>query len=467
MFQGPSIREVQAAIGDLREASLCVVEVIQAWRRARQGEIKMEKKGDGSSKDPSVTSSGDVGSDHEPSLRDASAAGEMSEVRESPEVKFPVVPHARPVFAGHEDLPVFLWLPPAVHGRESGGDVTSASRRSSFDPETAVPEKVGHDLNGDAFASAAVKPNRHRHSDNNTLGSTAPAKAYDGHNDAATNDKALLAHHAPSGPRTQGINYLARMVTDTDFIGTPGSVLADFFPPDTKLFRNPFVLGHNLDDTLAVFADGKSPRDGGVETAGSSSAALKKSRLDTRRVRHAAATIVAEEARERAGKATKRHRDERGEGKVENANKDSDGVPSDLASKGGEAGYNTTHDDGRSDRPDSGCSRDTDGDHGGSDERSKKRRGKGGITFEDQQGKGRPSHGVTLCAVKTSRFHEIFSKPNTVGWLPSPFFSNSQHLAAMCPLTTTNEYYRSGRTWGTGGNGVPEVAKRATRRVCM
>lgn len=399
MFQGPSIREVQAAVGDLREASLCVVEAIQAWQRARQEEVKLEKKGGGPSKDPSVASSGHVSSDPELSFRDASnvshagvehdqsAAGEVPEDRESPQVKFPVVPDARPVLASDEDLPVFLWLPPAVRGRESGGsDVAPASSRSSLDPETAVPEKVGHDLNGDAFSSAMVKPNSHRHSDN-VVGSAAPATACDGNNESTSNDKGSLAHHAQSAPRTSGVNYLTRMTTDTDFIGAPGSVLADFFPPDTKLFRNPFILGHNLDDTLAVFASagGISPHDrghqDGVETAVSSSAALKKSRLDTRRVRHAAATIVAEEARERSGKAIK----------------DSDGVPSGIAPKGGGVSFNTSHDGQRSDRPDSGCSRDTDGDHGGSDERSKKRRGKGGITFEDQQGKGRHNHGITLC----------------------------------------------------------------------
>lgn len=400
MFQGPSIREVQAAVGNLREASLCVVEAIQAWRRARQGECKLAKQGDS-------PRSCTFGGDHETSLWDASrprvehgelAAGEVPEVREFPEVKFPVVPTARSVFAGDGDLPVFLWLPPAVRERESGGIIASASRSFNLDPETAVPERVGHDLNGDALASAAATPDPHRHS-NSVVGSTAPTTACDANADSTSDGKASLAHHALSSQQVSGVNYLARMATDTDFIGAPGSILADFFPPDTKLYRNPFVLGHNLDDTLAVFTNGNaiSPRNcghqDGVEAAGSSPAALRKSRLDTRRVRHAAATIVAEDARERAGKGIKRHRDEgrRGdEWEVEGAG-DGDGVPSGIATEGGQRNFNTKHDGQRSDRPDSGYSRGSDGDHGGSGESPKKSRGKGGITFEDQNVEGRCS----------------------------------------------------------------------------
>lgn len=393
---------MQAAVGHLREASLCVVEAIQAWQRARQVEAKQSKQGCDLNKNPSVTGPSDAGGDHKASIWDASrtrvehresAAGEVPETRELPDLKFPVVPTTRPTFAGDEDLPIFLWLPPEERGLESGSDIPSASRRSSLDPETAVPEKAGHDLNGDALASVADDPRGHRHSDH-VGGSAAPATTNDANADSTSDGKASLAHHAPSALRTPGVNYLARMATDTDFVGAPGSVLADFFPPDAKLFRNPFILGHNLDDTLAVFTNGggTSPRDRGrqdrVETAGSSPAALKKGRLDTRRVRQAAAIIVAEDARECSGRGIKRHRNEGGKGAIDTSG-EGDGVPSGIAAEEGGGIFNTKHDGQHSGRPDSGCSRNADGDHGGRDESSKKKRGKGGITFEDQQSKGR------------------------------------------------------------------------------
>ncbi|CAM9838922.1 unnamed protein product [Pylaiella littoralis] len=402
VFRGPSIREVQAAVGHLREASLCVVEAIQAWQRARQVEAKQSKQGCDLNKNSSVTGPSDAGGDHKASIWDASrtrvehresAAGEVPETRELPDLKFPVVPTTRPTFAGDEDLPIFLWLPPEERGLKSGSDIPSASHRSSLDPETAVPEKAGHDLNGDALASVADDPRGHRHSDH-VGGSAAPATTNDANADSTSDGKASLAHHASSALRTPGVNYLARMATDTDFVGAPGSVLADFFPPDAKLFRNPFILGHNLDDTLAVFTNGggTSPRDRGrqdrVETAGSSPATLKKGRLDTRRVRQAAAIIVAEDARECSGRGIKRHRNEGGKGAIDTAG-EGDGVPSGIAAEEGGGIFNTKHDGQHSGRPDSGCSRNADGDHGGRDESSKKKRGKGGITFEDQQSKGR------------------------------------------------------------------------------
>ncbi|CAM9596630.1 unnamed protein product, partial [Ectocarpus sp. 12 AP-2014] len=72
-------------------------------------------------------------------------------------------------------------------------------------------------------------------------GSILPARASGTIVHSNKKNDGLDTHHTGSG-----INYLARMPTDTDFIGAPGSVLAELFPPDTKLYRNPFILGHNL-----------------------------------------------------------------------------------------------------------------------------------------------------------------------------------------------------------------------------
>ncbi|CBJ48596.1 conserved unknown protein [Ectocarpus siliculosus] len=183
------------------------------------------------------------------------------------------------------------------------------------------------------------------------------------------------------------------MATDTDFIGAPGSVLAEIFPPDTKLYRNPFILGHNLDDTLALFtgngvggAVSPRARDSGE---GALSPSQTKSRLDKQRVRLAAVAIVAEEAKERSRRGSKRHMTEhaRETSEVVGATGDIGGVPN----RSGVEGHDLTRsisppqDGQRSDR--SGSGRD-DGHLGDDGKVSKRRRGKGGITFQDQQGEG-------------------------------------------------------------------------------
>lgn len=382
MFQGPSIREVQTAVSNLREASLSVVELVQAWRRARREHLKSEGQ-EARSPTPGV-SWGDVsgaleasprnGSPDRPEQSGASTGGPSTVDGPSPEVRFPDVPTARPVSSFDEDLPVFWWLPPGTIGRES-----SASKN----PEASAPEQVGHDLNEDDTTQAVASLEGYRHSERSTMANQGTDPS--GSEKSSSGINPSLSHEGP------GVNYLARMATDTDFVGTPGSVLADFFPPDTKLYRNPFVLAHNLDDTLAVDTSGGgvSPRD--RETSGSLPSAMRKRRLDTRRIRAACEIIVAEGIRERSSKSGKRRRAEEG--------REQEALPGDAAGKGngisfrhGAAGggHEETSASAKADGQhfDRQGSRSVAGERGGSDKSSKKRKGKGGITFQDQQSEG-------------------------------------------------------------------------------
>lgn len=387
MFQGPSIREVQGAVGHLREASLCVVEVVQAWRKARQRELKGSSQGGNSNEQLSRASSPEAGSENEGSSRKTphgrpehrERAGSLSEVR------FPVVPTARPMSTGDEDMPTFLWLPSRVNGGESGHDTVVVSGQTSVNPETCVPERIGDDeetTTPTAAAAASGYPDG-----DTTVGSMSPAPASGTIAQSNKDNDGLDTHYTASG-----INYLARMATDTDFVGAPGSVLAELFPPDTKLYRNPFILGHNLDDTLALFtgngvggAVSPRARDSGEGTL---SPSQTKSRLDKQRIRLAAAAIVAEEAKERSRRGSKHHRAEhaRETGEVVGATGDIGGAPN----RRGVEGHDSTRsisplqDGQRSDWSDSG--RD-DGDFGDDGKVSKRRRGKG-ITFQDQQSEG-------------------------------------------------------------------------------
>ncbi|CAM9624757.1 unnamed protein product [Ectocarpus sp. 6 AP-2014] len=388
MFEGPSIREVQGAVGYLREASLCVVEIVQAWRKARQRELKDRSQSGYSNEQPSRASSPEAGSDKEESsqklphgrLEYRERAGSL------PDVRFPVLPTARPMSTDDEDMPTFLWFPSRANGGESGLDTVVVSGQSSLNPETCVPEGIGDDeeTTGPMAAAAA-----NGYPDGDTIaGSILPARASGTIVQSNNANDGLDAHHTASG-----INYLARMATDTDFIGAPGSVLAEIFPPDTKLYRNPFILGHNLDDTLALFTgngvgSAVSPcaRDSGE---GALSPSQTKSRLDKQRVRLAAVAIVAEEAKERSRRGSKRHMTEhaRETGEVVGATGDIGGVPNRSGVEGHDSTRNISppQDGQRSDR--SGSGRD-DGHLGDDGKVSKRRRGKGGITFQDQQGEG-------------------------------------------------------------------------------
>lgn len=383
MFQGPSIREVQATVSGLREASLCVVELVQAWRRATRGHPTSESQ-DARSPTPAVSWGGVSGaleasprngSPDRPEQKGASTGGARTADGPSPEVRFPEVPTARPSSHFDEDLPVFWWLPPGTSGHENS---------TEKNPEASVPEQVGHDLNEDDPTPAVSTLKGPRHSDRPTMANQGT--------DPSGSDNASSRSNPPSAHEAPGVNYLARMATDTDFVGAPGSVLADFFPPDTKLYRNPFVLAHNLDDTLAVDTGGGgvSPRDrghrDGGETSGSvsSSSAVRKSRLDTRRIRVASEIIVAEDTRERSSKRDKRRR--AGEGREQEA------LIGDAAGKGSGVSFRDGAGAGGVEEAAASAKADgqrLDGDRGGSDKSSKKRKGKGGITFQDQHSEGR------------------------------------------------------------------------------
>ena len=375
---------MQAAVGSLREASLCVVELVQAWRRARRGHLQSDNQ-EARSSTPAVSwgVSSDLettptnGSPDKPEQSCASSGREKTADGRSLEVRFPDVPTARPVSSFDEDLPTFWWLPPGKSWRENG---------TSLSPESSVPEQVGHDLNEDDSTPSSATLKRHRHSESSTTAKQGT--------DSNSSGKAFAENNPLSAHEASGVNYLARMATDTDFVGAPGSVLADFFPPDTKLHRNPFVLGHNLDDTLAVFTGGGgvSPRDRGHEDrGGSSSTALRKSRLDTRRIRVASEIIVAEDIRERSSKRSKRRRAEEG--------REQEVLPGDAAGEGngvpardGAAGDG--HEESATSPRAHGQQLDRQGSGGstvgrdGSANSSKKRKGKGGITFQDIQGEG-------------------------------------------------------------------------------
>ena len=374
MFQGPSIREVQMTVSSLREASLCVVEAVQAWRGERQKDLSRRKRRDAPDKPRSAAGSwgasggGGGGGESSPSSESParpghglpSNDGKKTARRASLEVRFPVVPTAQPVPARGEDLPTFWWFPPAAGEPRTGSGSARAPQRTSLGPETSVPEQVGRDLDEEPAA-----PKGHRHSDG-AMGCFAPGPA--AHASAApSSDAQAPTSTSPSPARgASGVNYLARMATDTDFVGTPGSALVDFFPPDTKLYRNPFVLGHNLDDTLAVFP-GDGDR-GGLQDGVESSSRPTNGRLDIRRVRSASAAIVAEDARERSGE--RRGPEDWG----------------DQDAPGGAAGE--SWEGKRFERPDSGGSRSGDGDRDGSSNGAKKRRAKGGIRFQDEEGEG-------------------------------------------------------------------------------
>lgn len=304
---------MQGCIRSLREASLLVVEAVDAWREAKRTEARgTSQSGCGDSVPTAIFQ--DVGSSESfwnksQTLANTAPTGGGTPRTSSREVRFPVVPLAqaastasefRTVEAHRDDLPVFLWFPP-TSGLPLEG---SENRRKAQDSTTSDPEGIGCDLGENVAATAAT---------------TAEAGHTTGGEGRATGPPSVLEHNDENGgggnaqiPVVAGVNYLARMASDTDFVGQPGSALLDIFPPDAKLYRNPFILGHNLDDTLKVFSpDTKFRDEGGGASSGaregpgadeSRSAAIRG--VDTRRVGLATAIVVAEDARERARKKT-------------------------------------------------------------------------------------------------------------------------------------------------------------------
>lgn len=295
VLHSPSIRETQAAIKSLREASLCVVEAAQAWRRAKGGEMHQayhdgapptRRSQNGENRE---SLSGELPSPENTSPR-LEEKGGVASLRQC----FPIVQQARPTSTTREcdgirissgGLPTFLWLGPT-----SG----TATYKSTVSYEASEQERSYGEHNG----RTGIITKKIENIDEGGTRETSISASADGKNSYKNGD---------AQTNITGLNYLARMASDTDWIGGPGSALLDMFPPDTKLYRNPFVLGHNLDDILVVYK-GASPRDrercaydpDSQRMDGSRSA--KVVRLDKQRVRLAAAVIVEEHSMERAGK---------------------------------------------------------------------------------------------------------------------------------------------------------------------
>lgn len=354
-LHGPTIRELQAAIRSVREASLLAVEAAQAWRieemksvsraGAARGKGK-RNRGDAHSLTSTVAAQevGGCGIENEAwgwketdalqrsKSNDAGAAITATNIAISPPgeeaqrlrgvVRIPAVEQEEgPAVAletrdfcniGVDDdkLPIFLWHPLVVRsgsGATLGGHEATRPQGHRLN-NRGDPERVGVSANGRAESVATAPTKNHGSSRlvptdaGRNSQATPQTDTHNNINNANTSDNsdAIVA---------TGVNYLAGMASDTDFIGTDGSAILDLFPPDAKLYRNPFVLGHNLDDTLTLFT-ASSPRRGSdgaggersTERRGSarreSATATGQARLDTSRVRLAAAIIVAEDARE-------------------------------------------------------------------------------------------------------------------------------------------------------------------------
>lgn len=199
------------------------------------------------------------------------------------------------------DPPIFLWFPPA-------GGLQAEDYEPRRSVQDSAPKGVGCDLRNAPATSRTARNTGERDAGFADCAPLALEPRYEnsGVGGGGGGEGGSGGGSDGQTPAVAGINYLARMATDTDFAGQSGSSLIDFFPPDSKLFRNPFILGHNLDDTLKVFSGtisqgGKPGGDGEGLCAGEGSSSSTSIRgVDTQRVRLAAATIIAEDARERA-----------------------------------------------------------------------------------------------------------------------------------------------------------------------
>lgn len=299
---------MQASIRSLREASLLVVEAVCAWREAKRAEVHDTPQSGCGGKVPAASFQGVGGSEsfwNNPQAFTSTAPAGGGKPRTTyREVRFPIVPLAqvastapelRTVKTNRNDPPIFLWFPPTSRLQPQGSEIHGRAH----DSKISGPEGIGCDLEGDVTIAAATEAIGHT-SGGGPVSALGPNDENGG---GGSGGDAQI-------PAVGGVNYLARMASDTDFIGKPGSALLDIFPPDAKLHRNPFILGHNLDDTLKVFSPGtKSRREGGGASggagegpgAGESRSAVIRG-VDTRRVGLATAIVVAEDARERAKK---------------------------------------------------------------------------------------------------------------------------------------------------------------------
>lgn len=273
--QEPGIGQVQATVCALREASITVVEAIQAWRIAKAG----------SSHSGGIDGEDRAGRQSEVSATALDSRGQQPDgnvklkitlVDTNEQSLLPSVSRRRSILAPdthgnfrQEHLPTYIWRKSKAENTRESMILTLSSTISTCNP-----------LSPSSGQYAGSRP-----------GITGGEEV---------NEK--------------DVNYLAKMAWDTDFIGLPGSMLIFFFPPDTKFFRNPFLLGNNLDDILVVFPkaspripngctqnwDGEpeSPEHGGLAVASSRDPAGAQrgrgARMDTQQIRRVAAIIVAE-----------------------------------------------------------------------------------------------------------------------------------------------------------------------------
>lgn len=311
--------KVQVAVGALREASIVVVEAVQSWRTAQAAAVEQESVSKDRTRLAKMRESEHRGPESEGAACQqrktrvsASAIVTNEETLSDREGCLPEVlsPQARPATipspvpnAGQDisSLPTYWWVPPGDNtGKKKCNNLCNTRIRADQLDQC----EVGFYEGGSKAADHAPR-------------SAEPTVEY-----ALGHDIGGCTNISTVG--TFGVNYLAKMVHDTDFIGAFGSALASIFPPDTKLFRNPFVLAHNLDDTMAAFADTMSwgaarssgsprrseiERDGARDTGRGGSGADQRSiaRMDTKRMRHASVVIVAEENKEKVRLAKIEH----------------------------------------------------------------------------------------------------------------------------------------------------------------
>lgn len=369
---GPTIRQVQAAVVVLREASLATVQAVQEWRASahliESGTAGARESETASSNDglPVVNRPGSTfGSSSAPieensrgdyldSLSQGSFARDHHKVQQ---VNWPCSgtsflrktaenADASGAAGGHR-LPAVSpsSAPAAVRANTAsaqlGGGSDGGGRGRDIDGRDTLPHNttatswptfwwVPPSCTFPSVSTTLSSPGKDLHN-RETLRSLPGNRNNNGvdnnHvNDDKDTDRSFAEIVSPGTcmEPTQRLNYLAKMASDTDFAGEFGSALVDVFPPDTKLFRNPFLLGHNLDDTLAVVANDTaaahksapaartSLREG--EILGKEASVVGDGdsdgrgqpgtrRIDTALIRLATTIIVAEDAKEKALKS--------------------------------------------------------------------------------------------------------------------------------------------------------------------
>lgn len=379
---GPGIRQVQAAVGALREASIVSVEAVQQWRRIKAGQREelcgIGRDGSGLEKSTSRSNRGEAESEGTaPEAQiDRVSAGLLGNPNSGgTEKHLPAVsPRAGINMAAaqlrgidrdtHAALPTFWWIPPCTAPHSPAKD---AGHRLELGSAPNGAERADGDLTTGAKISLSSTTASTQHRTENpgkgtaVVGITAPASSDTSGAEITPDDNRGFAQ--ASTTFHVGLNYLAKMACDTDFTGAPGSALVDFFPPDTKLYRNPFLLAHNLDDMLTVCnntstahaptepstrGEGETDRlngsgggrgPGAGKHSGSSGGEDTRrrtgARIDTERMRSAAVIVLVEEVKEKARKANNAMLDFGGEEKNNQELRRSSWGDPDFSSVGG------------------------------------------------------------------------------------------------------------------------------------